>query len=76
MSTTSVLFLLKEEDNPYDIRAIRLIGEGGFCVGYIPRKDNFILNNLLTGGKKLYALIKEYDIERDYIRIRVYMSDR
>ena len=76
LSTTSVLFLLKEEDNPYDIRAIRLIGEGGFCVGYIPRKDNFILNNLLTGGKKLYALIKEYDIERDYIRIRVYMSDR
>lgn len=71
---SNLFYLQLEEDNPYDDRAIKIAGESGFVIGFVSRRDNFILSNLLTGGKYLFCKIKEYDLESNYIRIRVYLS--
>jgi len=74
LENSSLFYLQLEEDNPYDDRAIKIAGESGFVIGFISRRDNIILNNILRGGKYLYCKIKEYNLENNYIRIRVYLS--
>lgn len=74
LENSKLFYLQLEEDNPYDDRAIKIAGESGFVIGFISRQDNFVLSNLLKKGKYLFCKIKEYDLENDYIRIRVYLS--
>ncbi len=74
LQNSKILYLDLEEDNPYDSRAIRIVGNDGIMIGYIPRRENFILSNLLKNGKYLYCKVREYDLDRNYIRIRVYLS--
>ena len=74
LEKSRLFYLQLEEDNPYDDRAIKIAGESGFVIGFISRQDNFILSNLLRGGKYLFCKIKEYNLENNYIRIRVYLS--
>ncbi|PRR81289.1 HIRAN domain-containing protein [Clostridium vincentii] len=76
LEKSNLFYLQIEEDNPYDDRAIKIAGESGFVIGFISRCDNFILKNLLKGGKYLFCKIKEYDLEKNHIRIRVYLSYR
>jgi len=74
LENSKLFYLQLEEDNPYDDRAIKIAGESGFVIGFISRRDNFILSNLLRGGKYLFSRLKEYNLEDNYIRIRVYIS--
>lgn len=76
LEKSRLFYLQLEENNPYDDRAIKIAGESGFVIGFISRQDNFILSNLLRGGKYLFCKIKEYNLENNYIRIRVYLSCR
>lgn len=74
LKKSRLFYLQREEDNPYDKNAIRIIGESGYVIGYVPRKDNAILANLLRGERYLYCLVREYSLEKNYIKIRIYLS--
>ncbi|MEG0296638.1 MAG: HIRAN domain-containing protein [Clostridium sp.] len=67
--------ILKIEDgNPYDKRAIMVVGIDGTHIGYIPRCDNKILYNMITRGRYLYGTIKDCDADDNQCRIRIYES--
>ena len=77
--------LVLEPENPYDERAIRVDTMDGDKLGYIPRRANEILFNLMNAGKHVYAVVADVNIgtalEEDFppteivIFIDVYMTD-
>lgn len=67
-------YLALEENNPYDKNAVKVVGESGYVIGYIPKNENNVLSNLLKGGKYIYAVLEEYNLNEAYIRIKVYLS--
>lgn len=52
------LQLVREADNRYDGRAVRVEWQG-HKLGYIPRLDNVAVSQLLDRGEKLEAMIAE-----------------
>ncbi|SHJ11481.1 HIRAN domain-containing protein [Clostridium amylolyticum] len=74
LTQDDIVYLKREKDNLYDHNAIQVTTHDGYVLGYIPKKDNFILKNLLDGGKYLYGIVKETNFEENHIRIRVYLS--
>ncbi|MFA7240174.1 MAG: HIRAN domain-containing protein [Sulfuricellaceae bacterium] len=50
------LDLIREPDNPYDARAVRVEWQGQF-LGYVPRADNEAVARQLDRGAKLAARI-------------------
>ncbi|MCC0721274.1 HIRAN domain-containing protein [Clostridioides sp. ZZV14-6044] len=74
LEKSKIYYLNREKDNLYDENAIRIVGETGYVIGYVPRKDNYILSNLLDGGKLLYCRVTEYNLDEDYIYINIYLS--
>ena len=52
------LALVRETENPYDPRAVR-VDWNGFKLGYIPRADNAAISQLLDRGEALEASIHE-----------------
>ncbi len=77
--------LVLEPDNPYDARAIRVDTAGGDKLGYVPRRVNEILHNLMKAGKHVYGVVADGDVgaalgrelppEQIEIYIDVYMTD-
>jgi hypothetical protein len=51
------LTLLREPDNRYDRYAIVVKDGAGNKLGYIPRKNNIVLANLMDAGKSIYATL-------------------
>lgn len=74
LEKSKLYYLNREKDNLYDENAIKIVGETGYVIGYVPRKDNYILSNLLDGGKLLYCRVTEYNLDEDYIYINIYLS--
>jgi len=50
------LQLVREADNPHDVRAVRVEWRGHF-LGYVPRADNQAVARLLDAGTRLEARI-------------------
>ncbi len=71
------LVLKREPDNKFDELAILVTTEKGEKLGYIPRVKNEIMARLMDAGKLIYAKLKykEWQYERLYIDIDVYMKD-
>ena len=77
--------LVLEPENPYDERAIRVDTLGGEKLGYVPRRANEILFNLMNAGKHVYGVVVDGDVgpalgkelspEQIEIFIDVYMTD-
>ncbi|KPI48226.1 restriction endonuclease [Clostridioides difficile] len=74
LEKSKIYYLNREKDNLYDENAIKIVGETGYVIGYVPRKDNYILSNLIDGGKLLYCRVTEYNLYEDYIYANVYLS--
>lgn len=74
LKVSSLLFLKREPENPYDENAIMVATDEGYLLGYIPRKINTIPKNLMDGGKYLYGKVKEIDLEKDFIYADIYLS--
>ena len=74
LKLSKVFNLVLEGDNHFDKNAIKIAGESGFVIGYVPRKENFILSNLLRGKRYLYCVVKDYNLDKNYIIINVYLS--
>lgn len=54
-----VLLLKREADNPHDARAILVLAEDGYVLGYIPRADNLELSARMDAGERFYARLRE-----------------
>ncbi|WP_131037974.1 HIRAN domain-containing protein, partial [Clostridioides difficile] len=74
LEKSKIYYLTREKDNLYDEKAIKIVGETGYVIGYVPRKENYILSNLLDGGKLLYCRVTEYNLYEDCIYANVYLS--
>ena len=59
------LDLFRESSNEYDKHAI-LVKYNGQKIGYVPRKDNYILSKLMDGGKQLYGIVKSIGVDEVY----------
>ena len=59
------LDLFREATNEYDKHAI-LVKYNGEKIGYVPRKDNYILSKLMDGGKHLYGVIDSFGVDEIY----------
>ncbi|WP_296797588.1 HIRAN domain-containing protein [uncultured Methanobrevibacter sp.] len=59
------LDLLREASNEYDKHAI-LVKYNGQKIGYVPRKDNYVLSKLMDGGKELYGVVVSFGVDEVY----------
>lgn len=69
-----ILYLKREPSNAYDLNAIEVITTEGYVIGYVPKENNLIFNNLMTKGKYLYGKIKEISDDYNEINIEIYLS--
>jgi hypothetical protein len=69
-----LVFLKREKNNPYDSNAIMVLTDDGYHIGYIPRKENYILKNLMDWGKIIYGEIISSSEDCSDIEIGVYLS--
>jgi hypothetical protein len=65
------LVLRREPDNPHDARAIRVERAGGTALGYVPRRRNEVLANLLDAGKLLPARLIGKAWQGDWLRLEI-----
>ena len=52
-----IVYLKREPNNPYDVKAIQVVTVEGYVIGYIPKEENFILKNLIFCLKVKSSLI-------------------
>ena len=75
------LDLFREASNEYDKRAI-LVKFNGEKIGYVPRKDNHVLSNLMDGGKQLYGVVESIGVDDVYgddsfkfLRFKIFLNE-
>lgn len=71
------LQLFREPKNKHDKRAIA-VKLNGEKIGYITRKDNYVLSHLMDGGKQLYGIVEaaeDIDYGETLIVFKVFMKD-
>jgi hypothetical protein len=75
------LELFREASNEYDYRAI-LVKYDGEKIGYVPRKDNHVLSNLMDGGKQLYGIVESIGVDEIYknysfkfLRFKIFLNE-
>lgn len=72
------LTLVRESDNSYDARAVRVDWQGQ-KLGYVPRIDNAAVSHLLDAGHGLHAEIVslgESDNPWDRVEFAIFLADR
>lgn len=71
---SKLFYLERDVENEYNNKAIKIVGESGFVIGYVPEEFSIILNNMIIGNKYLYGIIEDYNFDKDYITINIYES--
>jgi hypothetical protein len=70
MKAGDALVLVREPDNPYDAKAIRVDWQG-HKLGYVPRRENADIARIMDNGARLQARISRLLESRDpWQRIR------
>ncbi|OGS92461.1 MAG: HIRAN protein [Gallionellales bacterium GWA2_60_18] len=64
LSIGQPLQLVREADNRYDDRAVRVEWQG-YKLGYIPRLDNAAVSQLMDRGERLEAVIAQLAVSRN-----------
>ena len=54
-----LLMLIREPKNENDDMAILILTEDGQKLGYVPKKNNEVLSNLMDAGKLLFGRLNE-----------------
>ena len=54
-----LLMLIREPKNENDDKAILILAEDGQKLGYVPKKNNEVLSNLMDAGKLLFGRLNE-----------------
>lgn len=65
------LTCIREEDNEYDLQAIKLITDNDEKIGYIPQADNVIFARLMDAGKKLCARVRSIKLKGKWYKIDI-----
>ena len=75
------LGLFREATNEYDKHAI-LVKYHGEKIGYVPKKDNYVLSKLMGGGKHLYGVVDSIGVDEVYenhqfkfINFKIFLND-
>ena len=75
------LGLFREATNEYDKHAI-LVKYRGEKIGYVPRKDNYVVSKLMDGGKHLYGVVDSIGVDEVYenyqfkfINFKIFLND-
>ncbi|MBE6506229.1 MAG: HIRAN domain-containing protein [Methanobrevibacter sp.] len=75
------LELIREASNEYDKHAI-LVKYHGEKIGYVPRKDNYVLSKLMDGGKHLYGVVDSFGVDEVYenyefrfVNFKIFLND-
>ena len=71
LSFDDKLTCIREEDNEYDLQAIKLITEDNEKIGYIPQADNVIFARLMDAGKKLCARVRSIKLKGKWYKIEI-----
>lgn len=61
----------REEDNYYDLQAIKIINKEGKKLGYIPQRDNVIFARLIDHGKILFARVRKIELKGRWYKIDI-----
>ena len=75
------VILRREPENPYDEQAVLVLNQNMEKLGYIPRRQNTVIANLMDAGKSLFGLIDWIDAEAAItdpwkaLKITVFMED-
>lgn len=69
--------LVREPENRYDRRAIRIQTKGGQKLGYVPKKENRIYSRLMDAGKLLKGVVEDNENRMSYslVSVGIYMVD-
>ena len=76
MQVGDALALVREPDNPYDAKAVRVEWQG-HMLGYVPRRENAAVAGMLDRGAPLEARIvrlKKTHLTRERIWFEVYQE--
>ena len=57
---------LKDYENSEDYENYTVSKFNGEKIGYVPRKDNHVLSNLMDGGKQLYGIVESIGVKEVY----------
>jgi len=71
LEAEAVLLLVREPKNRQDENAIIVATRKGYVLGYVPQTDNRTLAALMDGGETLYAVLKDFILEEDQLRIQI-----
>jgi hypothetical protein len=73
----SLLYFLREPDNPVDKLAIRILNEREERIGYVPQAKNEVIARLMDGGKMIFGRVLSKDKRGNWIHIKVqvYLRD-
>ena len=70
MQVGDVLTLVREPDNRYDARAVRVEWRG-HKIGYVPRRENADVARLMDGGQPLVArIVRLAEVRDPWSRVR------
>lgn len=70
------LALKRDPGNKYDSLAIKVFTESGDRIGYIPRKCNETITNLMDQGHEVFAIVQDVDPSKRSVYALVYMQNR
>ncbi len=69
------LALKRDPGNNHDNRAIRVFTASGNRIGYIPRKCNETIANLMDQGHEVFAIVQEVDPSQRSVYALVYLQN-
>jgi len=63
--------LIHEKNNPYDIRAVKILTSQNIKLGYMPKNMNHFPSFMLENNAELFGVIKKLDWQQDNVSIKI-----
>lgn len=70
------LTLKRDPGNSHDTHAIKVFAESGDRIGYIPRRCNETIANLMDQGHEVFAIVQKIDASQRSVYVLVYRQNR
>ena len=63
--------IVREKDNPYDKKAVKVLTQDGKMIGYIPARHNLFISQMLDFGSSLKAEVRKLKWDKSGIAIKI-----